>query len=200
MRHSIHSLFYDQASAHEAEERYDAAIALYYQVHRWAPEDPDLWLRLGVLSFLMSDRDWLEKRELVGSHLADMGFVNAELYLARAAALAPHEARYAFWHGWVRHALYQDAEGAQAELSRALALDSHHPYAHAALARMAIVREDFATALEHLAPAIAALPESARLHYDTGACLVRCGAEAAARAAFTRALACESLPLGEGAS
>ena len=58
MRHSIHSVFYDQAEAHEAAGRYPEALALYYQVHRWAPDDPDLWLRLGVLSFLTTDADW----------------------------------------------------------------------------------------------------------------------------------------------
>ena len=113
MRHSIHSIFFDQAAEHEAHERYDEALNLLYQVHRWAAEDPELWLRMGVLSFLMTDRGWLARVGKTDAHLADMGTVNARLYLAEARARGEGP-RFAFWEGWVRHALYQDAAGAPA--------------------------------------------------------------------------------------
>lgn len=202
MRHSIYSIFFDQAAAHEAAERYDEALALLYQVHRWAPEDPELWLRMGVLSFLMTDRDWLVRVGKLETHLADMGAVNASLYLERARALGPSDPRYAFWLGWVRHRLYQDPQGARAALERALELDPRHPYAHAALARieMATAAEGYeGRAIAHLEAAVGRLPESARFHYDLGACLAGVDRLAEARAAFARARACAALPLAADA-
>jgi hypothetical protein len=71
MRHSVHSIFFDQADAHEAAERWHKALELLYQVQRWAPEDPSLWRRMGVLSFLTADRDWLERVGLEGTHHGD---------------------------------------------------------------------------------------------------------------------------------
>lgn len=198
MRHSVHSIFYDQAADHEAAGRYDDALTMLYQVHRWAPQDPDLWLRMGVLSFLLTDREWLKRHDKTATHLADMGAVNADLYLARACELAPERAMNQFWHGWVRHALYQDAVGAEARLLQALALDSQHPYAHAAMARLTL-ETDSARAERHLREAIARLPESARFHYDLGACLSRQGRDAEAREAFAAAAATPLLPPGEGA-
>lgn len=198
MRHSVHSIFYDQAAEYEVAGRYDDALVMLYQVHRWVPTDPDLWLRMGVLSFLITDRDWLERHGKLGGHLADMGAVNADLYLLRACELAPERAMAHFWHGWVRHALYQDAPDAIARLTRAIALDPQHPYAHAALARLAL-ETDSAGAERHLRAAIARLPESARFHYDLGTCLARQGRAAEAREAFEAAAAAPALPAGEGA-
>jgi tetratricopeptide (TPR) repeat protein len=196
MRHSVHSIFYDQAADQEEAGRYDAALTLLYQVHRWAPEDPELWLRMGVLSFLMTDRGWLSAHGHEGSHLADMGAVNADLYLSRACELAPGLVMPAFWRGWIRHALYQDAAGARESLEAALAIDPHHPYAHAALGRMALAAEEDRTAEAelHLRKAIARLPESARFHYDLGTCLARRHQNEEAKAAFAAAAAAPPLP------
>lgn len=194
MRHSIHSIFFDQVAVHEAAERYDEALNLMYQVHRWAPEDPDLWLRMGVLSFLMTDRAWLKRAGKEDSHLADQGAVNAELYLEKAVALSRRGARLTFWLGWVRHKLYQQDERAREALAEAAATD--HPYAHAALARLELAAgtPGYAErALAHLDAAIAVLPESARFHYDRGACLAGLGRDAEAREAFTHARQCPGL-------
>lgn len=201
MRHSVYSIFFDQAAAHEAAERYDEALYLLYQVHRWAPEDAGLWLRMGVLSFLMTDRGWLTRSGKVDGYLADMGAVNARVYIERACSLAPDDPQMAFWLGWVRHALYQDTEGAREALTRAIALGAY-PYAHAALARVAMAEaapgyEE--VALGELGRAIALLPESARFHYDQGACLAGLGREPEARAAFARGSACPALPAVPGA-
>ena len=201
MRHSVHSIFYDQADQHEADGHYEQALATLYQVHRWAPDDPVLWLRIGVLCFLITDRAWLARHGLEGSYWADMAAVNAELYLQKACSLAPDQAIYAFWHGWVRHALYQNAEGARERLEAALALDSRHPYAHAALARLAMAAEpaDPIAAEAHLRAALARLPESPRFHYDLGACLARQNRLEEARAAFRAAEAAPGLPVAPGA-
>lgn len=202
MRHSVYSIFFDQAAAHEAAERYDEALSLLYQVHRWAPEDPELWLRLGVLSFLMTDRGWLARSGKAATHLADMGAVNARLYLERAAALGPTEPRLAFWQGWVAHALYQDMAAARAALGRALELDPRYPYAHAGLARVEVAEAAAGyegRAIAHLEAATDRLPESARFQYDLGACLAGLGDGAAAHAAFERARACPALPLAADA-
>src|SRR3989338_4198379 len=134
MRHSVHSIFFDQADAHEAGERWHQALELLYQVQRWAPEDPALWLRMGVLSFLMADRAWLERAGLAGSHLGDMGAINADVYLERAANLAPQDPQAPFWRGWARLKLYQDVAGARALLATSVRRDANWPYAHAALA------------------------------------------------------------------
>jgi tetratricopeptide (TPR) repeat protein len=163
-----------------------------YQVHRWAPEDPDLWLRMGVLSFLMTDRAWLKRVGLEDGHQADQGAVNAELYLAKAVALSGRGARYLFWAGWVAHKLYQRDE--RTLLGEAAA--TGYPYAHAALARLelAAATPGYAErALQHLDAAIAVLPESARFHYDRGACLAGLGREAEAVEAFRRARGCPAL-------
>lgn len=198
MRHSVHSIFYDQAADHEAAERYDEALTMLYQVHRWVPQDPDLWLRMGVLSFLVTDRAWLERHDKAGTPLADMGAVNADLYLGRACELAPERAMAHFWRGWVRHALYQDGAGAREHLERALACEPGLPYAHAALARLALT-EAPERAEAHVREAIARLPESARFHYDLGTCLARQDRRAEARAAFLAAMAAPELPPAEGA-
>lgn len=203
MRHSVHSIFIDQALSHEEGERFDQALALLYQVHRWAPHDPNLWERMGVLSFLLTDREWLRRSGKDASHLADMGAVNAALYLDRAVALDDENPRRHFWQGWVRHVLYQDPEGARAALARAIALDARHPYAHAALGRMEMhigERGYEGRAIAHLDQAIERLPEAARFHYDMGACLAGLEDRSAAREAFERALACRPLPGGDGAT
>ncbi|MDB5099562.1 MAG: hypothetical protein JWM80_3983 [Cyanobacteria bacterium RYN_339] len=182
-------------AVHEAAERYDDALNLLYQVHRWAPEDPDLWLRMGVLSFLMTDRAWLKRVGKEDAHLADQGAVNAELYLDKAAALSGQGARYVFWAGWVRHKLYQQDERARVSLEEAAA--TGYPYARAALARLelALATPGYAErALAHLDAAIAVLPESARFHYDRGACLAGLGRDMEAREAFGHARACPALP------
>lgn len=199
MRHSLHSIFIDQAGEKEAAERYDQALELLYQVHRWAPEAPELWLRMGVLSFLLTDRSWLSRYGKEATALGDMGAVNARLYLARAVELAPGSAQARFWYGWIRHALYQDPAGARAELAAALAIEPEHPYAHAAIAR--IEQAEAAPgyherAVAHLARAIARLPESARFHYDMGACLAGLGDRDGARRSFERAMAARALPVG----
>ncbi|MFP5502790.1 MAG: hypothetical protein ACLGIN_09895 [Candidatus Sericytochromatia bacterium] len=199
MRHSLHSIFIDQAGEKEAIERYDEALELLYQVHRWAPEAPELWLRMGALSFLLTDRGWLRRHGLEATALGDMGAVNARLYLARAVELAPGSAQARFWLGWVRHALYQDAAGAKEALAAALAIEAEHPYAHAAIAR--IEQAEAAPgyherAVAHLTRAIARLPESARFHYDLGACLAGLGDETGARRSFSRAMATGALRVG----
>ena len=201
MRHSVHSIFFDQADAHEAAERWHKALELLYQVHRWAAEDPALWRRMGLLSFLMADREWLERAALEGTHVGDMGAINADLYLARAAELAPADPRGPFWRGWVRHQLYQDPAGAKAHLAEAVRRDPAWPYAHAALARVEVAEAEAGYALRalaHVEAALARLPESARFHYDMGACLAGLGEDDAAREAFERALAMPALPVSAG--
>jgi Flp pilus assembly protein TadD len=200
VRHSLHSVFFDQAVSHEAAERYEAALALYYQAHRWAPHDPELWLRLGVLSFLTTDPIWLATTGQEASHLADMGAVNADVYLSRAVELAPDWAPGRFWRGWVRHRLFQDADGARADLAVAVDAAPQLAYAHAALARVAIADDpaDAPGAVSALERAIAALPESPRLHYDLGACLARLDDRDGARQAFRRAMNARGLAAPEG--
>lgn len=175
---------------------------MLYQVHRWAPGDAVLWQRMGVLSFLMTDRDWLKRGGKEASHLADMGAVNAELYLGRAVALDPGDPQRHFWLGWVRHALYQNALSARGALAEALVLDPRHPYALAALARIEVAEALAgyeARAIALLEKASARLPESARFHYDMGACLAGLGYNEEAKQAFARAVASPALPPGEGA-
>lgn len=190
MRHSLYAVFYDQAEAHEAAGRYEDALALYYQAHRWAPADAGLWLRLGVLSFLMTDAEWLRRAGHEGTHMADMGALNADVYLERAARLDPDLAQARFWRGWVRLRLFADEAGAQSELEAALERSPRLAYAHAAMARLELARDDGdpAAAVPMLERAIAALPESPRLHYDLGACHARLEQADAARAAFRRAM------------
>lgn len=190
MRHSLHSVFYDQAEAHEAAGRYEDALALYYQAHRWAPTDAGLWLRLGVLSFLMTDMEWLRRTGREGTHLADMGALNADVYLERASWLEPGSAQVRFWRGWVRMRLFADEAGARAELETALEHAPRLAYAHAALARLELSRDDAdpARAVPMFERAIAALPESPRLHYDLGACHARLEHTDAARVAFHNAM------------
>lgn len=200
MRHSIHSIFFDQVAAHEEGERYDEALVLMYQVHRWAPQDPDLWLRMGVLSFLLTDRAWLKRSGKEDGHLADMGAVNAELYLDRALSLAPGSSRALFWAGWVRQALYQRPDEARHLLKAAAAQE--HPYALAGLARIevALAAPGYGErAIAHLQAALGRLPESARFHYDLGALLEGLGRSEQASAAFARARACPRLPAAPGA-
>lgn len=200
MRHSLHSVFFDQAASHEAAGRYEAALALYYQAHRWAPLDPELWLRLGVLSFLTTDPAWLAHTGQEASHRGDMGAVNADVYLSRAVELAPDWAPGRFWRGWVRHRLFQDAPGARADLAGAIAAAPQLAYAHAALARVTIANDpaDARVAAAALERAIAALPESPRLHYDLGACLARLDDRDGARSAFRRAMNAPGLAAPEG--
>lgn len=201
MRHSVHSIFFDQADAHEANDRWHRALELLYQVQRWIPEDPSLWLRMGVLSFLMADRDWLERSGLASSHHGDMGAINADVYLERAANLAPQDPRGPFWRGWVRLKLYQDPASARTLLAEATRRDAGWPYAHAALARAELAEAApgyEARAIGHLEAAIARLPESARFHYDLGACHAGLGDVPRARAAFATSLASPVLPVPEG--
>ncbi|MFN3430558.1 MAG: tetratricopeptide repeat protein [Candidatus Sericytochromatia bacterium] len=200
MRHSIHSVFYDQAEAHEAGGRYEDALALYYQVHRWASADADLWLRMGVLSFLTTDAGWLQARGLDGSHVGDMGAVNADVYLSRAVELAPDHAPARFWRGWVRHRLFGDTEGAVTDLAVAVRERPQFAYAQAALGRIELRREggEAGVAAERLKLAIASLPESGRLHYDMGACLARLEQRDAAREAFRQAVRCGGLAVPTG--
>lgn len=203
MRHSVHSIFFDQADAHEADERWHKALELLWQVQRWAPEDPALWLRMGVLSFLTADRDWLVRVGLEGTHHGDMGAINADVYLERAAALGPADPRAPFWRGWARLKLYQDFEAARAFLGEATRRDAAWPYAHAALARVELAAAEpgyEARAIAHLHAALARLPESPRFHYDLGACHAGLGDTPRARAAFAAALAGPVLPAAEGAA
>jgi tetratricopeptide (TPR) repeat protein len=200
VRHSLHSVFFDQAATHEAAGRYEAALALYYQAHRFAPHDPELWLRLGVLSFLTTDPAWLAVTGQEATHRGDMGAVNADVYLSRAVELAPDWAPGRFWRGWVRHRLFQDTQGARADLAQAIASAPRLAYAHAALARVAIADEpaDAREAAASLERAIAALPESPRLHYDLGTCLARLDDRDGARQAFRRAMNAPGLSAPEG--
>lgn len=200
MRHSIYSVFFEQAASLEAEERYDAALALYYQVHRWAPHDAELWLRMGVLSFLTTDAAWLKRVGLDATHLADMGAVNSDVYLSRAVELAPDWPPGRFWRGWVRHRVFGDTPGALADLTHCIAHQPRLAYAHAALARVAMQGEprDSAKAVAALLQATAALPESPRLHYDLGACLAATDDLDGARAAFRRAMSAPGLGAPDG--
>ena len=203
MRHSVHSIFFDQADAHEAAERWDKALELLYQVQRWAPEDPALWLRMGVLSYLMADRDWLVAKGLEGSHLGDMGAINADVDLGRAAELAPAYPRAPFWRGWARHRLHNAPAGPRGPLREAVRRDAAWPYAHAALARVELAEAAPGyekRAIAHLEAAVARLPESPRFHYDLGACHAGLGDAPAARQAFARALASPVLPAPAGAA
>lgn len=202
MRHSVHSIFFDQADAHEAAGRYDQALALLYQVHRWAPDDAALWLRMGVLSFRIADREWLVAAGLEGTHHGDMGAINADVYCQRAADLAPADARGPFWRGWTRFVRFQDPGAARAHLTEAVRRQPGWPYAHAALARLEMNEAEpgwAGRALAALGVALNALPESARFHYDRGSCLIELGEPAAAREAFRQSLACPPLPGGPGA-
>jgi hypothetical protein len=116
LRHSVHSIFFDQADAHEAAGCYDQALALLYQVHRWSPDDPALWLRMGILSFRIADRAWLVAAGLDGSYHGDMGAINADVYCKQAAELAPDDPRGPFWRGWTRWLRFQDPCTAKALL------------------------------------------------------------------------------------
>lgn len=201
MRHSVHSIFFDQADAHEAADRWHKALELLYQVQRWIPEDPALWLRMGVLSYLAADRDWLERAGLEGTHYGDMGAINADVYLERAAALGPTDPRGPFWRGWTRLRRYQDVPTARAQLLEAVRRDPAWPYAHAALARVELAEAAPGyerRAIAHLEAALARLPESPRFHYDLGACHAGLGDVPRAREAFARALASPVLLAPEG--
>ncbi|MEB3198369.1 MAG: hypothetical protein VKP62_14310 [Candidatus Sericytochromatia bacterium] len=193
MRHSVYSIFFERADALEQDRRWDEALNWLYQAHRWVSNDPQYWLRLGVLSFRLTDRPWLEGRQLSGSHLADMGALNAEVYLERAERLDPSLPEPAFWRAWVRHRLLGEREAACRQWLELAERHPHWPYAPAALARLELVEAERGyaqRAREHLRQAIRRLPESPRLHYDLGAALVACEEIEPAREAFRQALSC----------
>lgn len=185
MRHSVYSLFFDQADAHEAAERYHEALDLLYQVHRWAPRDAALWQRLGVLCLWLTDRAWLKRSGLEGTSWADMGAVNARLYLQEAVACESDRAERHFWLGQAHLAFYQEPVKAQANFEAALALEPRHPFALAGLAR-ALLAADAPPqeAVKHLEAACQALPEAPRIRYDLGAMKAGLGDLAGAKACF----------------
>jgi tetratricopeptide (TPR) repeat protein len=201
MRHSVHSIFYDQAEAHEAADRYDQALELLYQLHRWVPEDPQYWLRLGLLSLRMTDPTWLRAQGREGSHWGDMALVNADVYLERAIALAPGDPQPLLWRAWLQQHRQGNMPVAESLLNRARAMSPDWPYSLMALARLEMARAEAgygSRAVAHLQAAFAILPESPRLHYDRGAAFVACDALPEAREAFQRALKTPALQGGPG--
>lgn len=201
MRHSVHSIFYDQAEAHETAQRYDQALELLYQLHRWVPEDPHYWLRLGLLCLRMTDRAWLTAHGREGSHWGDMAALNADVYLERAAQLTETDPQPLLWRAWLQQHRLGNLPMAETLLKSACVLAPDWPYAHAARARLEMARAEAGyaeRALFLLNQAIAILPESPRLHYDRGAALVACGALPEARDAFLSALKAPPLQASRG--
>jgi Flp pilus assembly protein TadD len=101
----------------------------------------------------------------------------------------------------MRWRLFADEPGARLELEEALTRSPQLAYAHAAIARIELSGDhgDPAAAVPRLERAIAALPESPRLHYDLGACHARLEAADAARAAFRNAMNASPLARPSGA-
>lgn len=201
MRHSVHSIFYDQAEAHEAAQRYDQALEWLYQLHRWVPDDPHYWLRLGLLCLRMTAGTWLATHGRDASHWGDMAALNADVYLERASQLAPTDPQPLLWRAWLQQHRLGNMVAAEALLQTARTRAPDWPYAPAALARLEIARADAGyaqRALSWLNEAIAILPESPRLHYDRGAALVACNAPFDARAAFELALKTPALQAQPG--
>lgn len=186
MRHSVYSLFFDQAATHEAAERHHLALELLYQVHRWAPQDASLWQRMGVLCLWLTDRAWLRRQELEAEAWADMGAVNARLYLQEAVRLEPERAERHFWLGHAWLTLYQGPAEARASFEAVLRLEPGHPFAKAGLARALLAAHGAPQeALPLLEAASANLPEAPRLRYDLGAMMAGLGDLAGAKACFT---------------
>jgi tetratricopeptide (TPR) repeat protein len=201
MRHSVHSIFFEQADGHEAAARWDQALALLYQAQRWAHTDAAYWTRLGLLSLRMAEPTWLNAQGLIGTHTGDMAALNAELYLERAARLAPGDPAPAFWQAWVLHRTGREAATVRQALDEALARNPRWPYALALRGRQELAEREpgyAARACEAAAAAVEALPESPRLHYDLGAAQAAAGDAHAARAAFCRAVALPPLPQQTG--
>lgn len=201
MRHSVHSIFYDQADAHEAAGDWDRALELLYQAHRWTPDDPALWLRLGLLSLRMADRAWLESRGLAGSHVGDRAALDAEVYLERASRLAATEAPPPFWRAWALFLTRADRAPVRAMLDEAERRNPRWPYTGVLRARLALADREPgypSDALTALRGPLALLPESPRFQYDWGAALAAAGDPKAAFAAFSRAVSLPPLPPGQG--
>jgi tetratricopeptide (TPR) repeat protein len=201
MRHSVHSIFYDQAEAHEEAGRYDQALELLYQLHRWVPDDPQYWLRLGLLSLRMTDPAWLRTRGREGSHWGDMALVNADVYLERAQVLTADDPQPLLWRAWLQQYRLGNLPLAEGLLNQARVLSPDWPYSLMALARLEMARAEAgygARAAAYLQAAIAILPESPRLHYDYGAANMACEALPKAREAFQRALKTPALQGGPG--
>ncbi|MEB3283849.1 MAG: tetratricopeptide repeat protein [Candidatus Sericytochromatia bacterium] len=196
MRHSVHSIFYDQAEAHEAAGRYDSALELLYQLHRWVPDDPNYWLRLGLLSLQMTAPGWLREHGRDSSHVGDMALLNADVYLERAASLGVSDPTPLLWRAWLHQQRLGNFTLAESLLGSALKRNPRWPYALAALGRLELARAEPGyplRALRWLNEAAHVLPESARLHYDRGVALVACENFFDAREAFQTAVRTPSL-------
>ncbi|MEB3329602.1 MAG: hypothetical protein VKQ33_10255 [Candidatus Sericytochromatia bacterium] len=191
MRHSVYSIFFEQADGREATAHWSEALALLYQAQRWAHEDASYWIRLGLVSLRMAEPAWLGAEGLLGTHTGDMAALNAELYLERAARLAPGDPAPAFWRAWTMHRTGRATAAVRQALDEALARNPRWPYALALLGRLELAEREpghAARAQEAATAACQALPESPRLHYDLGAALAAVGDARGARAAFHRAV------------
>jgi tetratricopeptide (TPR) repeat protein len=197
MRHSVHSIFFEQADAHEAAGRWDQALALLYQAQRWAHPDAAYWVRLGLVSLRLAEPAWLQAAGLDASHVGDMAALNAELYLERASRLAPSDAAPPFWQAWAMHHTGREPAAVREALHEALTRDARWPYALALLGRLELAERSPGfppRARRALEGACEALPESPRLQYDLGAARAADGDVRGACEALGRAMTLPPLP------
>lgn len=203
VRHSIYTVIIEQSRELESDERYHDALHLLYQGVRWAAADSDWWERLSILSFVMTATDWPVRQNLAHTHLSDMGFVNALLYLKQAMTLAPERARLQFFWGWFHFVLLGDQQLAREAFDVALCLEPEHPYTWAALARLEIAGQTPGyeqRAFEFLSRALLRLPESPRFHYEQGALLMGLEQQDQARQRFHLARTCEEISMPRDAA